>query len=138
MYSSSFYFEMFPYLLVLINVWLHNFKYFTPCSVFWLNLYCWVRRGSYNNLSESRVVVFGLQHLNSCPANIFQQCELGQVTSHVPETVFCFVLFSFLLMGTPTAYGSSQARDWVGATAAAYTTATAMLDLSCFYNLHHS
>ena len=32
-------------------------------------------------------------------------------------------------MAAPAAYGSSQARDWIWATAMTYTTAAAMLDL---------
>ena len=38
-------------------------------------------------------------------------------------------------MATPVAYGSSQARDWIGAAAEPYAIAT--LDLSCIYKLHH-
>ena len=43
-------------------------------------------------------------------------------------------------MGEPVAYGSSQARGQIGAAAAAHitATATAMPDLSCICNLHHS
>ena len=35
-------------------------------------------------------------------------------------------LFFFSFRAAPVAYGSSQARDRIGATAAGYTTATAM------------
>ena len=38
-----------------------------------------------------------------------------------------------LFGATPAAYGSSQARSWIGAVA----TATATPDLSCICNLHH-
>ena len=41
-------------------------------------------------------------------------------------------------MATPVAYGSSQARGWIRATALAYTTATATRDLSCVCDLQHS
>ena len=44
-----------------------------------------------------------------------------------------------LFRAAPEAYGSSQAEDWIGATAAGlYTTATTTWDLSCTCDLHHS
>ena len=46
--------------------------------------------------------------------------------------------FFFLFMATPVAYGSSQARGRIGATAEAYTTATATPDLSIICDLHCS
>ena len=50
--------------------------------------------------------------------------------------------FFFLFRAAPAAYGSSQARGWMGAiataTATATSTATATMDLSSIYNLHHS
>ena len=46
------------------------------------------------------------------------------------------VLLSF--WGTPTAYGGSQARGPTGTVATAYARATAMQDLRCVCNLHHS
>ena len=55
--------------------------------------------------------------------------------------------FSFILMvlfiyfhffrAAPTACGSSQARDRIGPTTEAYTTATATQDLSLICDLHH-
>ena len=45
-------------------------------------------------------------------------------------------LYFFLFTATPAAYGSSRARDWTGAAAGAYDTATAMLDPSHICNLH--
>ena len=36
--------------------------------------------------------------------------------------------FFFFLIAAPEAYGSSQARDWIQATAATYTPAVAMWD----------
>ena len=46
-----------------------------------------------------------------------------------------FLSFFFFLTAVPVAYGSSQARDWIGATAGAYTTARAIMDLSYFCDL---
>ena len=47
-------------------------------------------------------------------------------------------LYFLLFMAASMAYGSSQARDLVGATGASYTTATATQNLSLIYDLHHS
>ena len=47
-------------------------------------------------------------------------------------------LFNLLFGATPTAYGSSQARSPIGATAGAYATATATQDLSYIFYLHRS
>ena len=63
----------------------------------------------------------------------FTQTERGPTVYH-PKNFFFFLLSR----ATPAAYGGSQARSRIGATAAGYTTATAMPDLSCAYNLHHS
>ena len=52
--------------------------------------------------------------------------------AHIKESTF------FLFRATPTSYGSSQDRGPVGAVLQVYTTATAMRDLSCVCNLHHS
>ena len=42
-------------------------------------------------------------------------------------------------MAAPAAYGGSQAKGPIGAVdAGPYTTATAMPDLSCICDLHHS
>ena len=41
-------------------------------------------------------------------------------------------------MAAPVAYGSSWARDQIGAAAGANTTAKAMPDPSCICNLHYS
>jgi len=43
-----------------------------------------------------------------------------------------------LFRATHAAYGGSQARGLMGATAATYTTATATRDPSCVCELHHS
>ena len=52
--------------------------------------------------------------------------------------IVCF-FFSFLhFRVVPTAYGGSQARGLIEATAAAYTTATAIPHPSRVCNLHHS
>ena len=55
-----------------------------------------------------------------------------------PKGFFFFFFFFGLFRATPLAYGSSQARGPVGALAAAYTTATALPDLSCICDLHSS
>ena len=49
----------------------------------------------------------------------------------------CETFFFFLFMATPMAYGSSQARGQVRAAVASLCRATAMLDLSCIFNLCH-
>ena len=54
----------------------------------------------------------------------------------VGEAVFCFVLF-LLFRATPTGCRGSQAR-MPELQMPAYTTATAMQDLSCFCDLHLS
>ena len=46
--------------------------------------------------------------------------------------------FFFSFRAAPAAYGDSQARDQIGATAAADTTATATWDLSLVFDLYHS
>ena len=46
--------------------------------------------------------------------------------------------FFFLFRAAPMAYGSSQARDHIGAQLPAYTTATAMPGPSCVCDLHRS
>ena len=56
-------------------------------------------------------------------------------------SILCHVmLFYFILLfrATPTAYGSSQAGVELELQLLAYTTATAMLDLSRICYLHHS
>ena len=53
--------------------------------------------------------------------------------------IFCFLGFFFCLFrATPAAYGYSQARGELKLQLLAYTTATAMPDLSCICNLRHS
>ena len=49
---------------------------------------------------------------------------------------FCFVSFCFLLFRA--AYGSSQARGQIGATAAGLTKATAIQDPRCICDQYHS
>ena len=53
-----------------------------------------------------------------------------------------WILFSkfiyFLFIAVPTAYGNSQARGWIRATAEAYTTAAAPPDSSYIWDLHWS
>ena len=53
--------------------------------------------------------------------------------------VFFFFFFCFFLLHAALeAYGGSQARGRIGDVAAAYTTATAMRDLSLVCDPHHS
>ena len=56
------------------------------------------------------------------------------------DSVFCFLgFFVFLIFrAAPTAYGTSQARGPIRATAAGLTTATATPDPSHVFDLHHS
>ena len=56
---------------------------------------------------------------------------------HTPPTPALTIHF-FFLAAAPEAYGGSQARDQIGATAGAYTTATATPDLSHICDLNHS
>ena len=51
---------------------------------------------------------------------------------------FSFFFFFFLFRVAAVAYGSSQARGWIGTADASYTTATATPDLSHVWDLHHS
>ena len=48
------------------------------------------------------------------------------------------LLIYLLFRAAPINYGSSQARDELELQLPAYATATAMPDLSCLCNLHHS
>ena len=58
---------------------------------------------------------------------------------HISFLILFFFFFSFFLFrATPMAYGSSQVRGLIGATAAGCTTATAMWDPSQVCNQHHS
>ena len=55
--------------------------------------------------------------------------------------LFYFILFYFILLfrAAPVAYGGSQTRGLIGATAARlYTTATTMPDPSCVCDINHS
>ena len=52
--------------------------------------------------------------------------------------LFLFIELLFLWRAVPSAYGSSQARGLIGATAAAYATAIATQDLSRVCDSHHS
>ena len=56
----------------------------------------------------------------------------------VGAAVVIFVCLIFLFRDAPTAYGSSQTRGLIRATAAGLPTATAMPDASHICNLHHS
>ena len=49
---------------------------------------------------------------------------------------YYFILLLF--RATPVAYGNSQARSLIRATAADYSTGTVTKALSCFCDLHHS
>jgi len=51
------------------------------------------------------------------------------------NVIYIAFFFFFFLRAEPVAYGSSQARGPIGATA--YATATATQDLSHVCNLHH-
>ena len=61
-----------------------------------------------------------------CEIIILVELVNTSITSHS----YHFFLFLFFFSGPPAAYGSSQARDQIGASAEAYTTATATRDLS--------
>ena len=53
--------------------------------------------------------------------------------------LFCFIICYFLLLwATPAAYGSSQARGRIRATAAWLSHSKGSTDPSCVYDLHHS
>ena len=54
------------------------------------------------------------------------------------HNLYPFYLFILLFRVTPVAYVSSPARGQVEAVAAGLPTATAMWDLSCVFDLHHS
>ena len=66
---------------------------------------------------------------------------LRSLSNHVrlvPASFFFFFFFFGLFRAAPVAYGGSQARGWIGAKLPAYTTATAMPDPSCNFDLCHS
>ena len=52
--------------------------------------------------------------------------------------LYFFRLIFCHFRAAPGAYGGSQARDPIGAGASAHIIATAMPDLSCVCDLHHS
>ena len=58
----------------------------------------------------------------------------------MPQPWQCQILFFFfgLFRATLMAYGCPQVRGWIRAELPAYTTATAMQDLSCIWYLYHS
>ena len=53
---------------------------------------------------------------------------------------FFVCLFVLLFMATPAAYGSSQARGWIGVAAAGlrHSHSNMVMQPSCFCNLHHN
>ena len=59
---------------------------------------------------------------------------------YLPVLSLSFILFYLLFMATSATYGSSQAMGQIGLVAAGPCTATvtAMRDLSCICNPHHS
>ena len=69
-------------------------------------------------------------------AGCWEEVELGWAFF----SSFSFFLFFFfcLFRVTPAAYGSSQARGWIRATAASLPAVIATSDLSCICNPHHS
>ena len=62
-------------------------------------------------------------------------CFLSKDTVSGWRVCVCACVCVFLFTATPAAYGSSQPRGPIRATPAAYTTATAMPDLSHVCNL---
>ena len=54
------------------------------------------------------------------------------------EDYVVFCLFVLFFRAIPMAYGSSQAGGQIETQLLAYTTATAMQDLSCVCHIHHS
>jgi len=73
-------------------------------------------------------------------------CEIYCIFNFSWLNIFCMALlpsgrltllhFFFLFRAAPVAYGGSQARGPIGATAAAYITATARPDPNRVYKLH--
>ena len=92
------------------------------------------------------IFVFGLLQLDN--PSMFLQMALFHFThthicsgifkAHFPFWVCYLFIFKFLFRATPVAYGSSQARGGIRATAGAYATGIAMPDPSCICDLHRS
>ena len=63
-------------------------------------------------------------------SNYFQKTKSQWLSSvHTWKILYTKRIDSFyFILAAPTAYGSSQARDWIGATAETYTTDAAILD----------
>ena len=69
---------------------------------------------------------------------IYPFFHLAETAKWSTETFFSSFFSFFSLMAPPTASGSSQAGGQFGAVALAYTTATAMWDLSLICDLNRS
>ena len=69
-------------------------------------------------------------------------CSITQwyimVLYHGCSSTVLFIYLFMLFRAAPAAYGGSQARGWIRATAAGTATATAMQDPSHIHYLHHS
>ena len=69
---------------------------------------------------------------------------LGSTFSPLTFSLSCTSIYFLLFfggghgLGPPMTYGSSQARGQIGTAAEIYIIATAIPDLSCICNLHHS
>ena len=62
----------------------------------------------------------------------------GTPVTHILKQLIFFFFFFGLLRAIPVAYGSSQARSGIRATATGLCQASATPDLSCICDLHHS
>ena len=82
------------------------------------------------------LVEFSLSCDRNSLLNIFL-CLCWQYVYLLWRKVFSFFLSFFLFRAAPTAYGRA-ARDWMELHLLVYTTATAVLDPSCVYDLHYS
>ena len=87
-------------------------------------------------------VLFWESHSSSLASGnnqISERIFISSLIHHYHERK-TFFIFYFLLFfrTTPIAYGCSQARGQIGATAAAYATVTETWDPSCICDLHHS
>ena len=92
-------------------------------------------REEFENVSVHSEIVCGLHfascHHWDCLMAIWQHPGFFWVFFFL---FFCFCFFFFFFRATPVAYGGSQAKDLIGATA----TATVTWDLSRVYDPHHS
>jgi len=106
------------------------------CACMWV-----VICGSVYNMGCLYVIVRDHVCMRTCVGVIWGDwvyvCHCVHWRAMKASCFFCFCFCFLLFRPSPAAYGSSQARGQIRATAPAYTTATATWDPSCICDLHH-